>query len=81
MDKKAIHSLPPYNISLMDPWIKMPPICPNQSYVTCHGIIKDHNDDLYVLSELISDYKLTQSELNKYEFKKNELRSSELSRN
>jgi len=75
-DKTAIHQLPPYNISLMDPWIKMPPLIPNQSYIPCLGIIKDNNGDLYVLSELITDYNLTQSQSNKYDFKINELRAT-----
>lgn len=60
-DRQQIHSFPPYNISLMDPWIKMPPLLPSQSYIPCLGIIKDNNSDLYVLSDLITDYSLTQS--------------------
>jgi hypothetical protein len=70
---RSLHTFPPYNISLMDPWIKMPPLIPNQSYVPSIGIIKDNNGDLFVLSELITDYTLTQSQTNKYEFKKKEI--------
>ena len=58
---KGVHSFPPYNINLMDPWVKMPPMVPNQSNIPCLGLIKDNNGDLYVLSELITDYGLTHS--------------------
>ena len=74
-DITPIHNHPPYNITLMDPWVKIPPLVPNQSFIPCMGIIKDNNGDLFVLSELITDYVLTNSHQNKYEIKVDEINS------
>ena len=57
----------------MDPWVKIPPLVSNPSFIPCMGIIKDYNGDLFVLSELVTDYMLTNSHQNKYEIKVNEI--------
>ena len=49
------------NLTIMDSWINLPPMVPNQSIVPCFGIIKDNNNDNYALSELILDYTMISS--------------------